>query len=139
MMHEQAAHDGILDTAGQVHVHFDAEVPFESGCVHIQHELANSGVSLCADEALALLAWLQAQAAVLRPLARAHAGESAQQLTFPCATCGTVLRLVRRTKAVLVAGTFCPTCDEQYYTRWDGTVHQGTFVSEENSTQEQAR
>lgn len=47
-----------LDTEGKVYVHFDADIPFEDGVVHLFNDLTDGGISLCADEALRLRDWL---------------------------------------------------------------------------------
>ncbi len=50
-----------LDQAGTVRVHFDDDLPFDSGCVHIQQGAADCDMSLTAEEALNLLNWLSHQ------------------------------------------------------------------------------
>lgn len=58
-----------LDTEGKVYVHFDADIPFEDGVVHLFNDLTDGGISLCADEALRLRDWLHAHECTLMELA----------------------------------------------------------------------
>lgn len=62
-------HDGKLNKNGSVHVHFDDEIPFEDGCVHLANE-RGGGMSLLASEALSLLAWLEGERDTLEQLAK---------------------------------------------------------------------
>lgn len=50
-------------------------------------------------------------------------------LTFVCPKCGVQNRITRLSGSRL-SGTFCRLCDEQYWTRWDGTLHRGPLTVE---------
>src|SRR6266704_5030565 len=53
-------------------------------------------------------------------------------VSFTCANCGKELHLRKRSPETEISGTFCPQCDEHYYTRWDGILHRGKIVSEQD-------
>jgi hypothetical protein len=72
-MSEQYQHT--LDKAGKVHVHFDDDIPFEDGVVHLFNDLTDGGISLCADEALQLRDWLNARETMLMELVAQEQGE----------------------------------------------------------------
>lgn len=57
-------------------------------------------------------------------------------ITFTCANCGIELHLTKRSPDVQISGTFCPQCDEQYYTRWDGVLHQGKILTKKEDAHE---